>query len=138
VKKIFTISLALFMLFSSLGVSFAMHFCMGRIAAYGLVMGADALSCGMSDPDDRCPPESKDAELSSIPCCTNQAFDFEVGDTDQPRTAIAFTIFQAHFSPFRNNDLGFVVPDSDLFLESQNLPPPLEQDYCVLHQSFLL
>ena len=72
-KRIISISLALLMLFSSVGFSMNTHFCGGVAVETSFSIGLHNPDCGMPDMDRECESiPSKEKQIKQKPCCENQ------------------------------------------------------------------
>lgn len=121
-----------------MGITFSTHFCMGRAVDNELMVGMHELSCGMMDIDSSCESETTRPQIMAPNCCDNEFISIEIEDDYQIVTEqiflespflLAFT-YTLLFDLQKN-----VTPKVAL---ADNHPPPLEQDYQSLYQSFLL
>ena len=121
-----------------MGITFSTHFCMGRAVDNEFMIGMHELSCGMMDTDASCESETTGPEIMAPNCCDNAFVSIEIEDDDQIGTeqiSLEFPFLFA-FTYTLLFDLQQNVTPSVTF--ANNHPPPLEQDYQSLYQSFLL
>jgi len=139
VRNLVSIFLALLILLSNTGLTFATHYCGGFAVKRQLMFGHHALDCGMANMDSDCenlPPE--DDTLKSKSCCENH---YQTLDTDDDYNS-------CEIQTIPNPD--FIVAFAQTFLaisisagnEKQQYthysPPLLEYDMPVMNQVFLL
>ena len=111
---------------------------MGRAVDNELMIGMHELSCGMMDDEATCESETAAPEFMAPNCCDNTFVSIEIEDDYQIGTEqislespffLVFT-YTLLFDLQKNLTLKVTLAD--------NHPPPLEQDYQSLYQSFLL
>ena len=119
-----------------MGISFSTHYCMGRAVDSELMVGAHELSCGMMDSDLSC--EVSGANIMAPGCCDNVSVTVDIEDEYQiARTD--FILEVKFLFAFTYTFLLNQLQDSEpLVAYVDDHPPPLEQDYQSLYQSFLL
>ena len=109
---------------------------MGRAVDSELMIGMHELSCGMMDMDAGC--ETPGTNIMAPGCCDNEFIAVEIEDDYQivnakinlgPNFLFAFT-YTFLFKKAQNAE--------PLMAYVDHHPPPLEQDYQSLYQSFLL
>lgn len=136
VKQIISIFLSSLILISSMGITFSTHFCMGRAVDNELMIGMHELSCGMMDMDENC--ETSGTSFMAPGCCDNEFISIDIED-DYKVVSEKFTLSTSFLFAFtytflfdhqNNNEPSLAYTDHH--------PPPLEQDYQSLYQSFLL
>jgi hypothetical protein len=119
-----------------MGITLSTHYCMGRVVDTELMVGVHDLSCGMMDMEAACDYEG--VRFMASGCCDNVNFSIEIEDDYQ--------IFSEAFT-FDNNFLvaftyAFLIDYTheveQVYAHSEIYPPPLDQDYQSLYQSFLL
>ena len=137
-KQIISIFLSLLVLISSMGITFSTHFCMGRAVDNELMIGIHELNCGMMDLDSSCEAEVTGPEFMAPDCCDNEFLSIEIENdyqiaTEQISLQSQFLLAFTYTFLF---DLQKNVTPKVAFAD--NHPPPLEQDYQSLYQSFLL
>ena len=136
VKKITSIFLSLLIFVSSMGITFSTHYCMGHAVDSELMIGMHELSCGMMDTDASC--ETTGTNIMAPGCCDNEFVSIEIEDDYQVAKtkysfesnflfAFAFTYLFDHLHKVERSTA-----------HADHHPPPLEQDYQSLYQSFLL
>lgn len=121
-----------------MGITFSTHYCMGRAVDNELVIGMHELSCGMMDLDNSCESEAIGPEFMAPDCCDNEFLSIETEDDYQiPTEQISLeSQFVLAFTYTFLFDLQKNITAKVAFAD--NHPPPLEQDYQSLYQSFLL
>ena len=135
-KRLSAILLSLIMLFSSMGITYSTHYCMGRAVESKLMIGEHDLSCGMSEMDNAC--DSEVARFMAPGCCDNTTLSIET-EEDYQKQAQKFSLDNSFLFAF-----SYTLLYSNSFNAEQSVahsdhhPPPLEQDYLSLYQSFLL
>ncbi|SHO59565.1 hypothetical protein A8938_0202 [Algoriphagus zhangzhouensis] len=124
-------------LFSSVGMAKTTHICMGEEMESALGFVATHLDCGMETSSSHSNEDGK-AHLEKSKCCENQSQQIQLDD----ETSLKKQQSQLDFN--------FAVAFVQVFIfgldqESDADPtfspyysPPLDQDLCVLHQSFLI
>jgi len=128
--------LSLLILASSMGISFSTHYCMGRAVDSELMIGMHELSCGMMDMDAVC--ETAGTNIMAPGCCDNEFISIEIKDDYQifqSELEIKAVFLFAFTYTFYFNSPENAKP---LVAYMDRHPPPLEQDYQSLYQSFLL
>lgn len=136
VKKIASIFLSLLILVSTMGITYSTHYCMGRAVDSELMIGIHQLNCGMMDMNASC--ETTDTNTMVPGCCENDFIsintdnDYQVVKTEillDANFLFAFA-YSFLFDHLKNGEPSIAHADHH--------PPPLEQDYQSLYQSFLL
>lgn len=124
-------------LFSSVGMAKTTHICMGEEMETALGFVATHLDCGMESTSSHSNEDGK-AHLEKSKCCENQSQQIQLDDETSLKKqqsqldfnfAVAFVqvfIFGLNQQADTNNSY------------SPYFSPPLDQDLCVLHQSFLI
>ena len=135
--RIFPLSLALLMFFTSTGFSVDMHYCRGEFKSFSLV--GKAKSCH-ADAKVTC-PHHRNMTAGKKDCCTNQTHTFRVDQDLQQAQNVDFTItpqlqnfVTAYVFTFCENQIA--TNENPVFARYR--PPPLRRNIPVLHQSFLL
>ena len=133
-KKIASISLAIFFLMSSSHLSFATHFCGGKAFKHALLFSPSELGCGMENGKDDCDKTTK----IENDCCKNQSILISIKDNFQPSLAKISVV--PHFIFVTIAAILFSVPTvSSTIISFQDYHPPLpDKDIPVLFQSFLI
>lgn len=136
-KSLISISLAFFVLFSTVGMAKTTHFCMGHAMNSEIGFGEKHLDCGMTMPMDHSENEA-DNDQDSNSCCENITEHLQVDDDVQLKKQdikydLNFTVALIQI---------FVI-GSDFFsieseIPSQHPTPPPSQDLHVLYESFLI
>lgn len=128
--------LSLLILLSSSGITFAQHFCGGNPVSSKITLGEGTLSCGMMNmKEDTCGAEKK---IEKHSCCDDQ---YLAVDIDSHYN-------KAHFEfPFLNFKLpvikwNVVIDEVCLNFEKTAFqvyrPPPLQKDFQVLYETFVI
>jgi hypothetical protein len=125
------------MLASSSGIVYAQHFCSGMEMISGITLGENPLSCGMETKADDCgnkKPVSEDHH-----CCKNQLTKVTTDDSfvkasfdlglDKTFVAPFVSVFVLHEIEITSTE--------KIFFADYN-PPPLEQDFTILYETFLI
>ena len=138
-KKTIAILLSLLILFGNVGLTIATHYCGGKAVKSGIVFGKESLGCGMESMQSSCDVSTNTAILKTKKCCSNQYTELKIDDsyklptsnkTLEKKVAICLqttTFFQtAIYSEKRKqNDHNYI-------------PPLLQRDLSVFHQTFLI
>ena len=119
-----------------MGLTFSTHYCMGRAVDSELMVGKHELSCGMMEMDSAC--ETTGSDTMAPGCCDNKFISIEIED-DYQLTKVEFSLESNFIIAFLHtfilnhfNEVEHSIAHAD------HLPPPLEQDFQSLYQSFLL
>lgn len=119
-----------------MGITFSTHFCMGRAIDNELMIGIHELSCGMMDLDASC--KTTGTKIMAPGCCDNKFVSIEIED-DYQITNEEFSLESSFLFAFTYTFLFDYQNNNEPTLAyADNHPPPLEQDYQSLYQSFLL
>jgi len=137
-KKSFSILVAAFFLFSSIGLAKSSHICMGYEMLKGFGLSAKHLDCGM-DNHEEIPSSENDSNGVSNQCCENQ-FELIQLEIDQNLNVVNVGAPQMIFIGAFTQAFLFV---QDLILVPVTTcsfdPPPINSlDYTVLYQTFLI
>ena len=134
-QRTISILLAILMLASSTGVTYAKHFCGEHEVISIITLGEKQLSCGMISEADDCNDEIQE----DIKCCKNK---YENVDTDDN---FAKASFNSHLSvPFITSFVTvFVLQQTDfnqqlLPVYSEYDPPTIDEDIPILYQVFII
>lgn len=138
-KQILSISLALWILISNIGLTFNQHWCAGVIVEHSVSLGSDALSCGMPEAKVSCETMKDSPQVKQLSCCDTSHEVLQVEDTTSSESSfliqnpmlIAVFVHQ------------FIIP---LFFELPTLntvfndyaPPFLAKDVHLLFEVFLI
>jgi len=121
-----------------MGVTLSTHFCMGRSVETALMIGQHDLSCGMMDMDAACETDEDGLRLMPPGCCDNEFLSIEIHDDYKKVTESIslnkYFLFAFSYALLLNNS----SETEQVFAQNEIYPPPLEQDYQSLYQSFLL
>lgn len=135
VKRILSISLAILLLASSLGLTFATHYCGGHAMESTLALGHVNLDCGMGmDHSD----SMNGNVIKNNDCCENQYISVEVDD--QFNSSIQKISFESKFVV----TLAYTLINRPVFEKAKKAtfsdysPPPLIPNLQVEYQTFLL
>jgi len=136
VKQFISIFISLMILASSMGITFSTHFCMGRAVDSEIMIGMHELSCGMMDMDADC--ETNGQNFMAPNCCENEFVSVEIED-DYQKVTESFSIETQFLFAFTYTFLFDIQNENEQTLaHADHSPPPLEQNYQSLYQSFLL
>ncbi len=138
-KKALSIFFALLILTTSVGTTFATHYCGGKAVKSSISFGQDALSCGMTNEDLYCENNSQTPTVQSKNCCENHYLQLKVkGDYSTP--AIVKSHIDFNFVvDFVGTSFNFYSFNTSTELAYLNYSPPLlNLDIPVLIQSFLI
>lgn len=136
-KKIISIFLSILIFASSSGIAYAQHFCSGMEMNSEITFGEINISCGMEIEKDHCDEESTVVEAHN--CCENQ---FTKIHTDDNFAKASFDLklnktFVATFvSVFVLQEVEIASTEKTFFADYN--PPPLEQDFNILYETFLI
>jgi hypothetical protein len=136
-KSLISISLALFVLFSTVGMAKTTHFCMGHEMKSEIGFGEKHLDCGMNMPMNH---SEKDGDTQNDPdsCCKNITEQLQVDDEVQLKKVdikieINFVVSLVQI---------FVIGANIFSINSQDLPqyysPPPTQELHILYESLLI
>ena len=139
-KKFFAIFLALLMLTTNVGITFATHYCGGKAVKTSISLGHDDLDCGMADMDaSPCKDQSDSPAVKRKSCCENQYTQLSIED-DYNNPAVVKTAVDFQFvAVFVVTYLNLYSFNASTEAEYSNYSPPLlDLDIPVLIQSFLI
>lgn len=136
-KKLISILLSVLILTSSVGVSFATHFCRGKVYNRSINFLSDSMpGCGMeTDAYGKCLNSETQFEKR---CCENEITSYQIEDSYKipaidKEITIGLTFIQSYFLYTIFNTEKSVSPVFD-----SNFSPPLKTDIFVRIQSFLI
>lgn len=139
VKSAISIFLSVTILFASLGLTVATHYCLDQAVETRILFDLEDFGCGMAQMEEKCDFKSEDGpNIKQRSCCEST---FEVADLDsdfKPQfqdqtlqinflTALIVTSFDLAASP-----------RVETILSSSHPPPLISQDKRILFQSFLI
>ncbi|NVJ87261.1 MAG: hypothetical protein HWE15_13200 [Algoriphagus sp.] len=136
-KSTISILMALFVFFASVGVAETTHFCMGHEMESEIGFGEKHLDCGMTMPMDHSENED-DNQQDPNSCCENITTQLQVDDEFHLKKV------DHQFSPTFALALVqvFVFGIDPIQSEKTQVPPyftpPLEEDFQILYQRFLI
>ncbi len=127
------------MLASSSGIAYAQHFCSGMEMMSEITLGEKHLSCGMDSDtaDTGCSDENITEKAHD--CCKNHITKIHTDD-NYAKASFDLKLNKTFVATFVSV---FVVKEVEIasiekiFLADQN-PPPLEQDFNILYETFLI
>jgi len=137
-QKGISMILAILLLLSSSGLTYAQHFCLGREMMNDVTLGEKHLSCGMEIQTTGCEDTDHHPEKRKG-CCDNK---YTQVDTDDHFAKADFQIdFQKNF--ILAYTAGFILKTVDNYPSNTHFfidysPPPLSPDIQVEHQVFLI
>lgn len=128
--------MAFVLLGSQVGYSVATHYCGGKVSDRAISFIAEKLSCGMESLQEECP--SKAYGISEKSCCEDESSVYQLNEDFQKkqRSFEVETEFLAVFAI--HYFLLFNQPQKAEEYTKPPLPPLIQQDIQVLHQSFLI
>jgi hypothetical protein len=135
-KSTVSLILALFLLFSTVGMAKTTHWCMGHAMDSAIGFGEKHLDCGMELPADQ---ENEATPEDPSSCCENKTQHLQVDDD--------FQVSQLDFQPNPTFTLPFIqvfVFGFDFFAISafhfpaESSPDPPIRDFQLLYQTFLI
>ena len=141
-KKVFSIVLSFMLLVGHMSLIVGTHYCGGETVESKIILSETHLGCGMSDGLLSCSATGEtnthNVIIENIPCCENEYQTIQVTDEFVKDTA-SFT-FSVDFA------LAYVYASANFELLSNSAPqsftdfspPPLEKDFQVLFQTFLI
>lgn len=136
-KSLISISLALFVVFSTVGMAKTTHFCMGHAMKSEIGFNQKHLDCGMKMPMDHSENEA-DNQQDSNSCCENITEHLQVDEDLQLKKLDIKLDFNFTLELIQV----FAVGTDFSRIESQELPhysfPPPTQDLHVLYETFLI
>lgn len=104
-RKLYSISLAFLILLGGMHITFATHYCGGKIAASKISFSGELASCGMEESDSACPLAGDHFKTH---CCDDEVALYTIDNTFTPSftdlTEVSQNLFQA-----------FTLPVSDAF-----------------------
>lgn len=134
-RKLWAISLSLFLLLGSSGLTYGQHFCGGHVVTKTLMVGERMLGCV----EDESEQEGYLSHKSEKPGCCEDLF-LQV-DTDEQYTFPADSFskeydysIQGVLTPY--SYLVFTIRSYDEMVFQHYSPPPLSSDLLVLYQTF--
>ena len=134
-QRTISILLAILMLASSTGVTYAKHFCGDHEVLSVITLGETYLSCGMKMEAKGCEDEKQEDHH----CCKNK---YENVDTDDNFAKASFNLdlnvpfITSFVSAFILQPLDFNQQSSPVYADYD--PPPLDEDISVLYQVFTI
>ncbi|WP_020531094.1 HYC_CC_PP family protein [Flexithrix dorotheae] len=139
-KKILSILLTLILLLSQVGLTMATHYCAGEAVESQIMLVAGNIGCGMEeDNQDDCESLPGTHDLKTKSCCDSNFQLFQNDDDlDNSKSSIhlnlsiSIIVIQSFFS-------AFISSEEQVFYQPDYLsPPPPNQDFQVLFQTFLI
>jgi len=139
-RRILAIFLLINILTSSVGLTFASHYCGGYLAKFKVALGTPDLDCGMKKTEATCSQKKDrdDSQLKREACCKNEYGYSSSDNTTVEKTAIqsislkSFVILHHIFQGLSPLKVRINIP------HTYHSPPLIEHDIFVLVQSFLL
>lgn len=124
---------------SSSGIAYAQHFCSGMEMMAEVTLGEKHLSCGM----DAESPYSGCGDESAIPdahdCCKNHITKIQTDDNFAKASfnlKLNKTFVTTFVSVFVLQEIEITSSEKTFFADYS--PPPLEQDFNILYETFLI
>ena len=135
-KSTVSLILALFLLFSTVGMAKTTHWCMGHAMDSAIGFGEKHLDCGMEVPADQ---ENEATPEDPSSCCENKTQHLQVDDDFQV-SQLDFQLNPTFTIPF----IQVFVVGLDFFAVSvihfpaESSPDPPKRDFQLLYQTFLI
>jgi len=135
-KSTVSLILALFLLFSTVGMAKTTHWCMGHAMDSAIGFGEKHLDCGMELPADQ---ENEATPEDPSSCCENKTQHLQVDDDFQV-SQLDFQVNPSFTLPF----IQVFVVGFDFFAASaihfpaESSPDPPKRDFQLLYQTFLI
>ena len=135
-KSTVSLILALFLLFSTVGMAKTTHWCMGHAMDSAVGFGEKHLDCGMELPADQ---ENEATSEDPSSCCENKTQHLQVDDDFQV-SQLDFQLNPTFTIPF----IQVFVVGLDFFAVSaihfptESSPDPPKRDFQLLYQTFLI
>ena len=138
-KKTISIFLSILMLASSSGIAYAQHFCSGMEMMAEITLGEKHLSCGMDmhTPETDCGDE--DPTPKAHDCCKNHITKIHTDDNFAKASfdlKLNKTFVATFVSVFVLQEVEITSAEKTFFADYS--PPPLEQDFNILYETFLI
>jgi hypothetical protein len=135
-KSTVSLILALFLLFSTVGMAKTTHWCMGHAMDSAIGFGEKHLDCGMELPADQ---ENEATSEDPSSCCENKTQHLQVDDDFQV-SQLDFQLNPTFTLPFIQV---FVVglnffAGSAIHFPTESSPDPPKRDFQLLYQTFLI
>jgi hypothetical protein len=135
-KSTVSLILALFLLFSTVGMAKTTHWCMGHAMDSAIGFGEKHLDCGMELPADQ---ENEATPEDPSSCCENKTQHLQVDDDFQV-SQLDFQLNPTFTLPFIQIfvfGLDFFA-GSALHFPAESSPDPPKRDFQLLYQTFLI
>jgi hypothetical protein len=135
-KSAVSLILALFLLFSTVGMAKTTHWCMGHAMDSAIGFGEKHLDCGMELPADQ---ENEATPEDPSSCCENKTQHLQVDDDFQV-SQLDFQVNPSFTLPF----IQVFVVGFDFFavtaihFPTESSPDPPKRDFQLLYQTFLI
>lgn len=134
-QRLVSISLALLLLFSSTGITYAQHFCGDHMMMDGITLGKQDMRCGMVVVTSDCDSEPQEP----MGCCDNQYTSIDTDDSFVKASfSIDFDVLDVAIVPMA---IQFVSQDNTVSAVTEYpcyRPPPNIQNLQITYQSFLI
>ena len=135
-KSTVSLILALFLLFSTVGMAKTTHWCMGHAMDSAIGFGEKHLDCGMELPADQ---ENEATPEDPSSCCENKTQHLQVDDDFQV-SQLDFQLNPTFTIPF----IQVFIFEFDFFavnaihVPSESSPDPPKRDFQLFYQTFLI
>jgi len=135
-KSTVSLILALFLLFSTVGMAKTTHWCMGHAMDSAIGFGEKHLDCGMELPADQ---ENEATPEDPSSCCENKTQHLQVDDDFQV-SQLDFQVNPSFTLPFIQVFVfGFdFFAVSAIHFPAESSPDPPKRDFQLLYQTFLI
>jgi len=138
-KKIFAIFLALLVIITNLGITFATHYCSGKAVKTAISLGHDDISCGMAAMDSPCDDHSPLPAVKRSGCCENEFVQLKIADDYNTPVLVKANIDFPFVAAFITSYINLYEIEGLRQTRFFNYSPPLlSLDIPVHIQSFLI
>ena len=122
-KKVIAIFLAILILTTNAGLTFAMHYCGGKVVKSSVMLGEGDLSCGMTESEMKpsCDGHSQKTTIKAKSCCQNEYFQLEIEDDFNSSAVVKTTV-----------DYNFIVDFVDSYVNHYSFNALAEAEYLYL------
>lgn len=135
-KKVASILLTLLFLFSSSHLSFATHYCGGKVQKHGLTMSVEEFGCKMNNEENK--PCEDGGDQYKKKCCDNTSVEYSLNEDFDTNPEKEVSINKNFVVAFLYNNLLFNNDNTSYVDKLYYSPPLLDKDIPVLIQSFLI
>lgn len=138
-KRTFSIFLSLLILTTNVGITFAAHYCEGKVVKTSISFWEDSINCGMTDMSQPCENESQSSTVKRKSCCENTFVQLKIEDNYNTPTIAKSTVDFNFIVAFLTTHINLYSCNASTEAEYLKYSPPLlTLDIPVLIQSFLI